>query len=74
MLDRRCGELIGDPLEHRLALYAVFGEHAHLDETMRAKGHVDLVHHSRRQAMLPDADDRMEGMRLRTQLAASQGG
>ena len=74
MLDRRRVELVGDLREHRLPLRAVFGKDAHLDEPMRAKRHVDLVHHMRRQAVLSDADHGMKRMRLRAQLAALFGG
>jgi hypothetical protein len=70
MLDGRRVKLVGDPCEHRFALPAVVGEHAHLDESVRAKRDIDLVHHVWRQAVLADADHWMEHVRLRAQFAA----
>ena len=73
MLDRGRVELASDLGEHRVALPAVLGEHAHLDERVRTKRHVDLMDHSRREALLADADNRMQRVRLRAQLATLPG-
>ncbi len=55
--------------EHGLALPAFVGEHAHLDELVREQVDVDLVQHGRCQALVANADDRVQVMRLGAQFA-----
>jgi len=70
MLHRRSIELGGDSTQHRLTLGTILREHAHLDERVRLERDVDLAHHLCRQPVLADADDGMESVRLRAQLAS----
>ena len=64
MLDR-CGvELLADPREKRVAHVAIVAEHADLDQLVCGEIDVDLVQHRRREAVLADADDGVQQVRL----------
>lgn len=73
MLDRCGAELRADPREQRLALGARIAEHADLDELVRDETDVDLVEHAWREAVLPDAHDGLQVMRLRAERAPRRG-
>lgn len=73
MLHRRAVELVGDTGEHRFSIAAIVRMHAHLDEAVRRQRQIDLVQHSRRQAVLADADDGMQMMGLRAEGAPLRG-
>ena len=64
MLDRGRIELGADLLEHRVAGVAIVVEHADLDQFVGGEVDVDLVKHRGRDAVLADADDRMQEVRL----------
>ena len=66
-------ELAANALEHRIAVRARVAEHADLDELVRHQVDVDLVQHRRREAVLADADDGMQVVRLRAKRAALGG-
>jgi hypothetical protein len=73
MLHRRCVETVADLGQQRLAFASIVAEHANLDQLMRQKIDVDFVQHRRRETVVPDGDDWMEGMRLRA-ISSALGG
>jgi len=73
MLDRRRIEVAADSREQRLALTPVVVEHADLDQLVGDQVDIDFVQHGRREAVLADADERMEGVRFGAE-GASLGG
>ena len=73
MLHRRGVEVAADPGEQSLALGAIVVENTDLDQLVRQQIDVDFVQHGWREAVVADADERMEGMRLRTEGAALRG-
>ncbi len=66
-------ELGADPREQRFALAPVVVEHADLDQLVGDQADVDFVQHGRREAVLADADERMERVRFRAQGAPRRG-
>ena len=69
-----CGaERVADLREHRAAFGARIAEHANLDQFVRVQTDIDFVQHCRRKAVLADADDRMQLMRLRSERAPLRG-
>jgi hypothetical protein len=69
VLDRGSVERVADLRKQCLAVAAIVVEDADLDELVRAKIDVDLVQNGRREAVVTDADDRIQAMRLRAELA-----
>ncbi|CAG1010147.1 hypothetical protein BURK1_03751 [Burkholderiales bacterium] len=73
MLHRRRIELAGDADEQFVALVAVVGMHAHLDELVRSERDVDLVQHRGREPRVADRNDRVQRVGASAQLAALRG-
>jgi len=73
MLYRRRIEVAADLREQRLALSPVVIEHANLDQLVGDQIDIDFVQHSRSEAVLADADERVQRMRLRAE-GAPRGG
>ena len=67
MLDGRRIEVAADSREQRLALVPVVVEHANLDQLVGDQIDIDFVQHSRSEAVLADADERVKRMRLRAE-------
>jgi 23S rRNA (uridine2552-2'-O)-methyltransferase len=66
-------ERVADPREKRVALGAVVGEQAHLDELVRIERSVGLVQNRGGQAVVTDRHDRTQMMRTCAKLAAKRG-
>jgi hypothetical protein len=66
-------EFGADSLEQRRALGTVVVEHADLDQLVGDQVDIDFVQDGRREAVLADADERMERMRFRAKGAALGG-
>lgn len=64
MLHRRRIEVAADLREQRLAFTPVVDEHADLDQLVGDQIDIDFVQHRWREAVLTDADERMEGVRF----------
>ena len=73
MLNGRGAERVADLREHRVAFGARIAEHADLDQFVRVETDIDFVQHGRRKAVLADADDGMQLMRLRSERAPLRG-
>ena len=73
MLNGRGAERVADLREHRVAFGALIAEHANLDQFVRVQTDIDFVQHCRRKAVLADADDGMQLMRLRSERAPLRG-
>jgi len=67
MLDRRRIEVAADSREQRLPLAPVVVEHADLDQFVGDQVDIDFVQNGGREAVLADADERMEGVRFRAE-------
>ena len=64
MLHRRRVEVTADLREQRLALAPVVVEHADLDQRVGDQIDIDFVQHGWREAVLADADERVQVVRL----------
>ena len=73
MLNGCRAERVADLREHRVAFGARIAEHANLDQFVRVQTDIDFVQHCRRKAVLADADDGMQLMRLRSERAPLRG-
>jgi hypothetical protein len=67
MLNGRRIEVAADLREQRLTFTPVVVEHADLDQLVGDQIDIDFVQHGGREAVLADADERMEGVRLRAE-------
>jgi len=67
MLDRRRIEVAADSREQRLPLAPVVVKHADLDQFVGDQVDIDFVQDGGREAVLADADERMEGVRFRAE-------
>ncbi len=67
MLHGRRIEVAADSCEQRFALAPVVIEHADLDQLVGNQVDIDFVQDGSREAVLADADERMEGVRFRAE-------
>ncbi len=74
MVNGGAGKRLADFGEHCITGIAVGAAGAHLDQFVCSEVDVDFLEHCSSQAVVPDEDDRLEGMGSGTQRAALAGG